>query len=153
MPAASCRLLLLASVLLASRPTHADSGDPGLQVQQQFNVPVARALDFFFSGADASRITKRGYAHIRHVVDVVAMRFWATPCLAVRLGGGSARLVDSVVDGPGRSNGSALLGSVYLAVLQPRGLSLGVELSTLQIRYAGDSGMSEGTVMLQLSSR
>src|SRR5215467_4834331 len=137
MPAALCRFaaaLFFASVVLASRPTHADSGAPPLQVQQQFNVPVAHALELFFGAADHQQLTMRGFAHVRHSVDLIAMRVWPTSNLAIRIGAGSASLIDSVVAGPEKSSGTAVMGSVYMAILQPRGLSFGVELSTLQIR-------------------
>lgn len=156
MPAALCRFtaaLICASAILASRPTRADSGAPPLLVQQQANVPVAHALDLVFGAAHYEQLTMRGFAHIRHCVGMVATRFWPTPNLAIRIGAGKASLVDSVVAGPEKSSGTAVMGSVYLAVAQPPGLSIGVELSTLQIRYSGSAGMNEGTVMFALSSR
>ena len=158
MTAAICRLaaaLLFASVFLAAAPTRADTGDVPASIswQQRFDVPVAHALDMFFSAADTETVTMRGMGHIRHIIDLAAIRVWPTPRLALRMGVGVASLVDSVVACPAKTSGQALAGSLYYAVLQPRGLSLGIELSTLQVRYDNGASLNEGTVMLALSTR
>ncbi len=144
--------LLLAWVWLSAAPTRADSGGP-LALERRFDVPVAHAIDMFFDAADTEQITMRGFAHVRHIVNVFSLRVWATPRLALRLGAGPAGLVDSPVASAAKMNGSAMVGSLYFAVLQPRGLSLGVELSTLQVHYENAPGLREGTVLLALSSR
>src|SRR5262249_19917958 len=159
MPAASRRavaMLLFATAFLAAAPTRADSGDVPLQLQlrDHLSLPVARALDMFFDATDHQQVTMRGFgAHVRHVVDLAAIRIWATPRLAVRMGAGFANLVDCEVACPAKSRGTAMSGSIYYAVLQPPGFALGVELSTLQVRYANAAGLNEGTVLFAFSSR
>src|SRR5262245_5919135 len=115
MTAAICRpatALLFAIAFLAASPTHADNGDPTSTLYKRLDVPVARAIDMFFSAADTQSLTMRGLGHVRHVVDLAAFRVWPSERLALRMGVGRANLIDSPVACAAKTSGTALSGSI-----------------------------------------
>jgi hypothetical protein len=140
-----------ASVLLAARPTQADTRAP-LGIVERADTALARALPIVFKSGTVETRSLPAFAGARHAITLGETQIPITPKLTIRAGAGLAAIEDAPRGSNLAHTGCAFSGTASYVLVEPVGLRIGVELTTLHVSY-GATGFTDETMMLAVTTR
>lgn len=149
--ASTLAALVVTVALLASSPTRADSLTP-MPIIDRADRALAKALPVLFENAGMAQRNLPAPSGARHAVTLGELTFHVLTRLDVHCGAGLAAIVDAPADSRLPRTGFATSAGASLAIFEPTGFRVGVEVNTLHVRY-GATGLTDQTLMLALTTR
>jgi hypothetical protein len=147
----TCALAVAALALLAPSRTRADSGGT-MTVIDRADRAIARMMPVLFDNTDVAQRSLPAPSGARHSLTLGEISIHVLPRIAIHFGAGLAAIVDAPTDSRLPRTGFATVAGASLAIFEPAGFRVGVEVNTLHVRY-GSAGVTDQTMMLALTTR